>query len=500
MPRPPSRRATSASPSACWRRLEGLDRENVDRERAGAISRPASPRGRGASRRPSRPMTSWPSTAEPSRRGAGAPAPASRSRCSDRTIDAQGGHRRAGGAVGVAGAATRSRRRRWALLGRLYAEESRWRDAFTMARRANELYPDNDDDAHALRRGGQPLRGAVPRRQGATRSRALDAIALYFDFKEFTPPGRRGDEMIRRLAERLVALDLLGEAADLLQHQVDNRLLGRRQGQRRHAARRDLPDEPPAGQGLPGAARQPARRAAGRTARSRGAAGGARAVRPVAHRPRARNASRRRRARRSTACAPTSCGRAGAGARPARSIERIVGDAGRAPAPLDDAPARRRAARRHRLRARPTTICRWTGCGRSSRPRWPTASTPAPSPWSPRRPGARAAEYREVAKLDRQRRHAGGVPRRVPQALSRHAAGRSRPTPAARRAAGAAPGRRRQPRRRTRAEEPRRSRRPSPAVGSADGVNLQVSARARSSAPGCRRPGSSRRPARRRSA
>jgi hypothetical protein len=32
--------------------------------------------------------------------------------------------------------------------------------------------------------------------------------------------------MIRRLADRLVALDLLTEAADLLQHQVDNRLTG----------------------------------------------------------------------------------------------------------------------------------------------------------------------------------------------------------------------------------------------------------------------------------
>jgi hypothetical protein len=41
-----------------------------------------------------------------------------------------------------------------------------------------------------------------------------------------TPIGRRGDEMIRRLADRLVSVDLLQQATDLLKHQVDNRLQG----------------------------------------------------------------------------------------------------------------------------------------------------------------------------------------------------------------------------------------------------------------------------------
>src|SRR5262245_30485233 len=47
-----------------------------------------------------------------------------------------------------------------------------------------------------------------------------------YDFRDLTPIGRRGDEMIRRLADRLVAVDLLGQAAELLQHQVDHRLQG----------------------------------------------------------------------------------------------------------------------------------------------------------------------------------------------------------------------------------------------------------------------------------
>ena len=55
---------------------------------------------------------------------------------------------------------------------------------------------------------------------------AIDALALFYDFRELTPIGSRGDEMIRRLADRLVSVDLLDQAADLLQYQVDHRLQG----------------------------------------------------------------------------------------------------------------------------------------------------------------------------------------------------------------------------------------------------------------------------------
>jgi hypothetical protein len=54
----------------------------------------------------------------------------------------------------------------------------------------------------------------------------VEALGLFYDFRELTPVGRRGDEMIRRLADRLVSVDLLDQAAELLQHQVDNRLQG----------------------------------------------------------------------------------------------------------------------------------------------------------------------------------------------------------------------------------------------------------------------------------
>lgn len=54
----------------------------------------------------------------------------------------------------------------------------------------------------------------------------LDALSLFYDFRELTPVGRDGDRMIRELADRLVAVDLLDQAAEMLDHQVTYRLRG----------------------------------------------------------------------------------------------------------------------------------------------------------------------------------------------------------------------------------------------------------------------------------
>ncbi len=54
----------------------------------------------------------------------------------------------------------------------------------------------------------------------------VSAIALYNEFKELTPTGPKGDEMIHKLAGRLVDVDLLDRAAALLETQVAFRLSG----------------------------------------------------------------------------------------------------------------------------------------------------------------------------------------------------------------------------------------------------------------------------------
>ena len=110
-------------------------------------------------------------------------------------------------------------------LARLYTEEHRFRDAFYVMRSALKAHPDAEmsrriHDEAAVTFDSLFLAGkgdALP---------AIEALSLFYDFRELTPIGRRGDEMIRRLADRLVSVDLLPQAAELLQHQVDNRLQG----------------------------------------------------------------------------------------------------------------------------------------------------------------------------------------------------------------------------------------------------------------------------------
>ena len=111
------------------------------------------------------------------------------------------------------------------LLGRMYAENGRYRDAFQVMRTALTAYPHSEmtrriqDEAavafEALFLGGKG--DSMP---------PIDALSLFYDFRDLTPVGRRGDEMIRKLADRLVSVDLLDQAAEVLQHQVDNRLQG----------------------------------------------------------------------------------------------------------------------------------------------------------------------------------------------------------------------------------------------------------------------------------
>ncbi|WP_207456814.1 tetratricopeptide repeat protein [Azospirillum sp. SYSU D00513] len=63
-------------------------------------------------------------------------------------------------------------------------------------------------------------------KDGAAHLSTLDALDLYDQFRELTPVGEPGDEIVRQLAERLIQVDLLNRASDLLQHQVEYRLSG----------------------------------------------------------------------------------------------------------------------------------------------------------------------------------------------------------------------------------------------------------------------------------
>ncbi|KQP50549.1 hypothetical protein [Methylobacterium sp. Leaf108] len=112
-----------------------------------------------------------------------------------------------------------------ATLSQLYSQARQWRQAFLAARRAEAFAPDSPL-ARTLHASAQALFDDLFLGERASLVSGVEALALYFDFKEFAPIGRRGDEIVRRLADRLVQLDLLDSAGELLQHQVDHRLTG----------------------------------------------------------------------------------------------------------------------------------------------------------------------------------------------------------------------------------------------------------------------------------
>jgi hypothetical protein len=61
---------------------------------------------------------------------------------------------------------------------------------------------------------------------GADKLPPIKALAIYYQYRELTPVGDRGDKMIQILADRLTKVDLLEQAAQLLEHQVNFRLKG----------------------------------------------------------------------------------------------------------------------------------------------------------------------------------------------------------------------------------------------------------------------------------
>jgi hypothetical protein len=60
----------------------------------------------------------------------------------------------------------------------------------------------------------------------ADQMQPIEALGLFYEFADLTPVGPNGDRIVRLLAGRLVSVDLLEQAAQLLQHQVDERLQG----------------------------------------------------------------------------------------------------------------------------------------------------------------------------------------------------------------------------------------------------------------------------------
>jgi len=116
------------------------------------------------------------------------------------------------------------------LLAELYFRDRKYREGFETVKQAVAFYPENES-INTLLGEAQAQFGGLYLDGGADQLGEVDALSLYYDFQQLTPPGARGDEMIRNLARRLVKADLLTQAGDLLEYQIDNRLKGVAQSQ-----------------------------------------------------------------------------------------------------------------------------------------------------------------------------------------------------------------------------------------------------------------------------
>lgn len=110
-------------------------------------------------------------------------------------------------------------------LGELELEAGKFRDGLRTLKRAASNFPEHPQ-APELADEMRVLFERLYLDGDADELAPITAIALFNEFRELAPAGAAGDAMVRRLADRLVAVDLLDQAAELLAHQVEFRLEG----------------------------------------------------------------------------------------------------------------------------------------------------------------------------------------------------------------------------------------------------------------------------------
>ncbi len=115
-------------------------------------------------------------------------------------------------------------------LGGLYLQEGDYRNGLRILRQAVTHFRTHEKAAEVTQTMADSF-AKLYLEDAADSLAPVTAIALYDEFKELTPSGAKGDELIRKLADRLVSVDLLDRAASLLEAQVEFRLKGEEKAQ-----------------------------------------------------------------------------------------------------------------------------------------------------------------------------------------------------------------------------------------------------------------------------
>ncbi len=110
-------------------------------------------------------------------------------------------------------------------LADLYVDTGKYRNALHALRQAASHFPQSKRSQEVVQKMREVFAGLYLADSGVVVP-PIKALAIYDEFKELTPLGKDGDRLITHLADRLVEVDLLDRAADLLDGQVRYRLEG----------------------------------------------------------------------------------------------------------------------------------------------------------------------------------------------------------------------------------------------------------------------------------
>ena len=108
-------------------------------------------------------------------------------------------------------------------LGDLYLAENDYRNGLSALRTDATYFAGNDASKEITEQMADAFTDLYLKGE-ADKLKPVTALALYDEFRELTPAGQDGDDIIQKLADRLVNVDLLHRAAQLLEHQIRFRL------------------------------------------------------------------------------------------------------------------------------------------------------------------------------------------------------------------------------------------------------------------------------------
>jgi hypothetical protein len=110
-------------------------------------------------------------------------------------------------------------------IAQLYAERGDSRNALQTLKEAATYFRDIEGVESVARDMAKTFHNLFAE-GGAEKLDAVTALALFDEFRELTPGGAEGDAMVRKLADRLASVDLLDDAARMLEGQIKFRLKG----------------------------------------------------------------------------------------------------------------------------------------------------------------------------------------------------------------------------------------------------------------------------------